>query len=139
MFEIIKKSVNEREYELENNSKKINISVSRIKNFKDYKNSLISLSELDNNHGYFIYNERNFFSLGFKNKIDLVWTNWDGKIIHIEENFITNKLSEKINNTKYIYIFKPGTIKNKKIILGDQFTHFFNRKKNKISIFSNYF
>ena len=131
MFKFIKDIINEREYELKNNSRKVNIAIKRIKNIKDFNDSLISLSEIGLDNGYFIYNKPNFASFGLKNKVDIVWTNWDGKIINIEEFFKTNKISQQYRNAKFIYIFKAGTVNRKKIIMNDVLTHFYDRKKNK--------
>lgn len=135
MFKFVRDVVNDREYDLRNNTRLIDISVTRIKNIREFKNSLISLSEIDSEKGYFIYNEPNFASLGLKNEIDIIWTNWDGKIIHLEENYKTNKISQNFKDTKFIYLFKAGTINRKRIILNDVITHFYNRKKNKNNSF----
>ncbi len=131
MFKFVRDIVNEREYEIRNNGRKINLVTTRLKNLKDFKDSLISLSEIDLDRGYFIYNEPNFASFGLKNEVDIIWTDWDGKIINIEESFMTNKISNQYKETKFIYIFKAGTVSRKKIIMNDVLTHYYDRKKNK--------
>lgn len=131
MFKFIKDAVNDRKYELQYNSRNMNITLTRIKNLKEFKNSLIKLSEIDVDKGYFIYNEPNFASFGLKNPIDIVWVDWDDRIIHYEESFVTNKVSSSYPNTKFTYILKAGTIERKRFINNDVLNHVYDRKKSK--------
>ncbi len=125
------KIINERVFDLYLNSKPLNITAKRIKTFKQYYNSLILFSGINEDKAFFIYKEYNFASFGISEKLDLVFVDWDNKIIHIEENFEKNKISKKIDNVKFIYIFPKNTIQLKKIILNDILIHQYNRKRLK--------
>ncbi len=126
--------LNERTFDLYNNGKPLKIKVKRIKSLKDYIENLISVSSLKHNKAFFIYNKPNITTFGMSEKVDLLWVNWDGKVINIEENFDLNKVSKQYKDTKYIYIFSQNTISGNKIILNDVITHQYNRTKTKFYI-----
>ena len=128
MFKKISKTVNERDYSLFLNGQVLDFTVRRLKSFKDEYSMLISgLPSLTESKGFFIYKQGNFSSLGLSEPLDLVWVDWDGKIIHIEEHFPRNKITDFIKNTKFIYIFQNGTLEKKSLILNDLLTHMYVR------------
>lgn len=129
MLKSFSKAVKNREYNLYLNGKTIKISTKRIKGVKEYYASLMVSSSLPEDKSFFIYNEFNFASFGMSDVVDLVFANWDGKIIHIEESFKRNKISKKIDNVKFIYILPKNTVFKKSILMNDVLTHQYNRRK----------
>lgn len=129
MLERLAKKVNEREYQLFLNDKPLNITSRRLKGLKQQFKQLSLSNELDREHSFFIYKEKNFASFGLSEEVDLAWVDFDNKVIHIEESYITNKISKEIPNTKYIYILQKGNIKRNKIILNSLLTHSYSRTK----------
>ena len=121
--------ISNREYELIYNGKKINFNTKRIKNIKDYYNFLIRDPRNNQDYSFFLFNEYNIATFGLSNKIDVVFVNWNGNIINLEEGFQTNKISKKFTNTKFIYLFPNGTIKKKNLEIKGVLKHEFNRKK----------
>ncbi len=128
------KTVNKRKYQLFHNGEIMNFMITRIKGARDYINHLAKNPELKENKAFFIYNEYNFASFGMSEKLDLVWVDWDGKVIHLEESFDMNKISKKIDNSKFIYVFPKHSIKKNKILANDTITHAYKRKKGEIKI-----
>lgn len=126
-YEDLKKKINNREYSLYLNNKNIKIRTKRIKGIKNQFDSLIVNGILSQEKSFFIYNEKNIATYGLSNELDIVWVNFDEKIINIEENFPKNKISKEIPKTKYIYIFSAGTVKRKRIILSDILKHKYDR------------
>ncbi len=131
------KSIKTRKYDLLLNGKKINIEVTRVKGFKEFIDNLIRGAEMRIENGFFIYNEKNIATFGMSDKLDIVWVDWDGKVIKAYENFDVNKISKEYKDTKFIYIFAPETIVRKKIIKNDIITHEYKRDKNNNSLFTN--
>ena len=127
MINKIKKIVNNRSYQLYLNKNKIEINVTRLKNKKDYFNNLFLNEEMENEKAFFIYNEPNIFTFGLRENVDIVWVNWNNKIIHIEHSFKTNKFSKTFKNTKFIYILKEGVIKKNSMVINDLLVHKFQR------------
>ena len=127
MFKELRKKINDREYLLYLNNKNINITSKRINGLKSQFDSLITNGEINPEKSFFIYNEKNLATFGLSYHLDIVWVNYDDKIIHIEEDFIENKISKEIENTKFIYIFSSGTIKKKEIILNGILKHIYKR------------
>ncbi|BDU67805.1 MAG: hypothetical protein TYPL_4580 [Candidatus Tyloplasma litorale] len=121
--------ISNREYALIYNGKKINFNTKRIKNIKDYYNFLIRDPRNNQDYSFFLFNEYNIATFGLSQKIDVVFVNWNGSIINLEENFETNKISKKYTNTKFIYLFPSGTIKKKNFELKGVLKHEFSRKK----------
>lgn len=123
------KNVNMRTYDLYLNDKKIDLFAKRIKNAKDYYHVLMSNRAIVNEESvFFVYNESIFASFGLSENLDIVFVNWDGMVTNIEENFPTNKISEEVKKTKFIYLFSKGVIKSKKIVVNDILKHEYNRK-----------
>ena len=127
MFQKLKENVKKREYELFLNKKNLKIKTRWISSIKDYYIFLIRELENVEDVGFFIYNEKNFASFGLMENIDIVFVDWDNKVIHIEEDFKTNKISIDIDKPKFIYIFKSGTVKKKRILMNDILSHVYKR------------
>ncbi len=123
MLNKAKQKINEREYFLLLNNKNINIKTKRIKGLINQFNSLIKNGELSYEKSFFIYKEKNISTFGLSYEVDIVWVNFDEEIIYIEEKFSKNKISKKIDNTKFIYIFPQGIIKKKKMVIGNILKH----------------
>ncbi len=134
MIKNIQELVNKRNYSLVHNGNKTKLTVKRIKGFKEYVNNLAKSTELVEGKGFFIYNEYNFASFGMSEKLDIVFVDWEGKIIYIEESFDMNKISKIENDTKYIYVFPRNTIRKNKILMNDTLNHENIRGKSGISI-----
>lgn len=131
MLSNIQKKINNREYILVLNEKKINISTRRIKNIKEFYEFLIKPFKLKNDSTFFIYKYDIFFSIGLPNNVDLVWVSDEEVIINIEKNFSKNKISKKVENTKFLYILPSGFVDRKNISMNDKLTHLYVRKKIK--------
>lgn len=123
--------VSKREYDLYLNDKNLKIKTKRIKGLVEYVSLIANSNFISENNSFFIYNEKNFASFGMLEKLDLVFVDWDNKVIHIEENFERNKISKNINKPKFIYILEKNTVLKKGILLNDILKHEFNRKKIK--------
>lgn len=134
MFESMIRKVNKWDYQVYHNGERTNFSASRVKGFKQYIEKLAKSPELKEHKVYFFHNEPNFASFGMSEEIDLVWVDFDGKITHIEENFLMNKISITIPKTKYIYVFAKNTVKKNKILENDTLTHQHNRPKDEIRL-----
>ncbi len=134
MLKKLQRTINKRDYFLIHNGERTNINAKRIKGFKEYINKLAKTPEMKEGKAFFIYNEFNFASFGMSEEIDLVFVDWDGKIIHTEESFAMNKITPKFDGVKYIYILTKNTLKKKKILTNDTLTHEYNRKKSEIKI-----
>ncbi len=134
MIKNIQDSINKRNYSLIHNGTKTKITVKRIRGFKDYVNNLAKSTELAEGKGFFIYNEYNFASFGMSENLDLIFVDWDGKIIQIEESFNMNKITKNEYGAKYIYVFPKNTIKKNKILINDTIGHEHIRGKSTISI-----
>ncbi len=128
MLKTIQKIANERTYNLIHNEEPINITTNRIKGFIEFQKLLGSVDELAETRSYFVYNEQNIATFGLSFEVDVVWVDWDGKIIHIEEGFKMNKISKDFPKTKFIYFLSKGTVTKKKILVNDTFRHRFERK-----------
>lgn len=137
MISQISKIANSRKYSLVHNGERKEIKLERIKGLRDFIRKVSRTPEFKEEEGYFIYNEYNFASWGISEKIDLVFVDWDGKVTKVEESFDMNKISSKIDRTKFIYIFKKNTIKKNKILTNDTLGHEYVREKGKggISLF----
>ncbi len=134
MLEKVQKLVNRRKYYLIHNGERINIITRRVKGVREYIKYVAKSPELKEGFGFFIYNEYNFASFGMSEVIDLVFVDWDGKIIHLEESYDMNKISDVFPKTKYIYILPSGTIRKNKILTNNTLTHAFDRQKSDIKI-----
>ncbi len=134
MLERIQKIVNRRKYHLIHNGEKTNIIARRVKGVKEYIKYVAKSPELKEGYGFFIYNEPNFASFGMSEVIDLVFVDWDGKIIHLEESYDMNKISDMFPKTKYIYILPADTIRKNKILNNNTLTHLYDRQKSDIKM-----
>ncbi len=134
LLETAQKHINNRRYFLVHNGERVDIITRRIKGFREYVRHIAKSTELKEGLGYFFYNEYNFASFGLSEPVDLVFVDWDGKIIHIEESFITNKISEKHEKTKYIYLFPANTVKKNKMLVNNTLTHEYQRRKDELKI-----
>ncbi len=134
MLDTIRKNVNKRKHILVHNDERTKFVATRIKGFKEYLDNLARTPELKEFKAFFIYGEPNFASFGMSEKLDLLWVDYDGKIIHIEEGFAMNKISPRIKGTKYIYILPQNSIKKNKILANDTLTHVYDRPKGGLQI-----
>ncbi len=116
------------------NGERIKFIGQRVKGFKEYINLIAKSPEIKETNVFFTYNEPNFASFGMSEPLDLIWVNWDGKIIHVEEGFEMNKISKKVDNTKFIYIMASNSIKRNKILVNDTLIHRYDRKKSEYTI-----
>ncbi len=132
MLERLQKHVNRRNYFLVHNGEKTSITTRRIKGFREYVKYIAKMPEFKEGKGFFIYNEFNFASFGISDLVDLIFVDWDGKVIHIEESFEMNKISDKFENVKFIYILPKNTVNKNKILTNDTLTHEYDRKKSQI-------
>ncbi|AHK22563.1 hypothetical protein X271_00458 [Candidatus Hepatoplasma crinochetorum Av] len=110
-------------------NKNTEIYLTRIINFTDYKNNLIKIKEFPPNFGYFIFNPKGFNSFLINEKLDIIFTDWDNHIFHLEKNFKTNSFTKGFKNAKFLYILPQKTIDNFNINLNDIITH--RRMSNK--------
>ncbi len=134
MLKKLQRQVNNRKYFLVHNGEKLNITIRRIKGLKEYIKYVAKMTEAKEGKGFFIFNEYNFASFGMSEVLDIVFVDWDGKVFHIEESFNMNKISEKFDNTKYIYVLPKNTINKNKILTNDTLTHEYDRKKGAIKM-----
>ncbi len=134
MLKTLQKYTKHRKYILVHNGEKMNFQAQRINGFKEYINLLAKTPELKETTAFFIYNEPNFASFGMSEPLDIIWVNWDGKIIHLEESFEMNKISQFIDKTKFIYILPIKSIKKNKILINDTLTHEYKRSNGEYKI-----
>lgn len=124
------KPISQKKFTLHLNEKPLNIHSKRIKGFKEFMNELVNGPTLVPEMSFFIYNEKNIATIGLSERLDIIWVNWDGKVINMEKSFEKNKISASFQNTKYIYILKENSINENRIIKNDIITHVCLEKKS---------
>ncbi|NOQ50118.1 MAG: hypothetical protein GQ557_00435 [Mycoplasmataceae bacterium] len=105
------------------NEKKLDIDIWRIKSLKKYWSRLIVRKEIPINEGYFMYRANGFNSYLINETVDLIFVDWNDKVIKIYHHFETNKISPGIKGTKFLYILSGGNVKRKNIYEGDVLKH----------------
>lgn len=116
-----KRNLNNQTYQLKINNKKTNITIKRLRSISDHIDSLIRENEFKKNKGFFKYKEIRFQSFFLTFRLDLIFVDDNGKIIKLIQNFKPNTYSEKVENSKFLYIFPENfvttyNIKNEDII-----------------------
>lgn len=110
-------------YQVLLNNRKLNIYVKRIRTIKTFYTQLISRKIFNYNEGFFIHKTNGFATYMFNFPVDLIFVNFEEKIIKIIPNFQSNKISNYYPDVKFCYIFPEKTIKNNNIQINDLLKH----------------
>jgi uncharacterized membrane protein (UPF0127 family) len=97
-------------YRLIYNNEDINIKLSKIVTVEDKIDSLIKTDKLLFRYGFFIRNQKAFNSMFFNFKIDIVFTNFNGRIVKTIQSFPTNSISKYFDEAHVCIVLPEHTV-----------------------------
>jgi hypothetical protein len=106
-----------------NKQQDVDIELRRINTLKEQTEYLIKRNDLNKNEGYFKYNARGFQSFFLGYKVDLVFVNRNNRVIKIMEGFKENKISDHVEDVKFLYILPSNFVKKYDLKTNDVIQH----------------
>ncbi len=127
--ETSKTRIDNKVYQIYINDDKTNYYARRITTLTDIYLNFVYSQELDYNEAYFMYRPKAFFTYFFKMNVDLIFVDSQGFVIEYFKNFSKNNVTKKIENAKFVYIFKSNTFNGLEEIDSDSFKIIHRRSK----------